>query len=194
MLHKPLSLLFLLLSVGCGSGTSPTHAGFGNGTIEARVGPGGGTLRGAGGTPLAGFELRIPEGALRMMVRLRVRIGEQMPVGDSLPASVPIAMSATPDPGALAKPAELRAEIDFPPGRDPGDLFVVGRQTTPATPTARGTGPPWPPSSASTSRPCGCSPPSSAPCPTCRSGGPVSRAGWTTPMLWSGLGCVRWTG
>jgi hypothetical protein len=128
MRAQPLALFAALAATltGCGS-DSPVDRQLGEGRISAQVGPSGAVLRGDAGTPLEGFRLEIPEGALTRLIAITVEAGTPIDVPGSEPASAPFAMRVEPDPGVLLRPAELRLGMQLARSRAPGDLFIAGR-------------------------------------------------------------------
>jgi hypothetical protein len=125
---QPLALLAALAVAltGCGS-DSPVDRQLGEGRISAQVGPGGAVLRGDAGTPLEGFRLEIPEGALTRLIAVTVEAGTPIDVPGSAPASAPFAIRVEPDPGVLLRPAELRLGMTLARSQTPSDLFIAGR-------------------------------------------------------------------
>ncbi|MDA0374513.1 MAG: hypothetical protein O2865_12060 [Planctomycetota bacterium] len=124
--HPALLAVLAAALNGCGS-DSPVDRQLGEGTITTQVGPGGAVLRGDAGTPLEGFRLEIPAGALTRLVAVTVEAGEPIEVPGSQAASGPFSIRVEPDPGVLLGPAELRLGMTLPQGRTPDDLFIAGR-------------------------------------------------------------------
>jgi hypothetical protein len=125
----PVSAVLAVALHGCGS-DSPVDRQLGEGRITTQVGPGGAVLRGDAGTPLEGFRLDIPEGALTRLIAITVEAGEAIEVPGSEPASAPFAIRVEPDPGVLLRPAELRLGMTLARSQTPDDLFIAGRPSS----------------------------------------------------------------
>lgn len=132
----------LLALTACGGGGSPVDRPVGQNRIVRQVGPGGAVIRGDGGSPLEGFLLEIPAGALGRLVEITVEAGADIALPESAAMSAAFAIRARPDPGVLLVPAVLEVGLALPQSRRPEDLFVASRAPAErpsaiATPSAR---------------------------------------------------------